>query len=171
MKGLKLIALLGVLAMSTERAEAAAQAETWDELMEVMYAYTVPLLEPEEAEEFIQNQQPVILDVRTDEEQSVSRIQGSRFFDYESFIMEQVQDIPKDQPILVYCALGYRSEKIGEKLLAAGYTQVYNLKGGIIHWKNRDFLITNPGGEATNRVHGVDPTWGRWLENGEVVYD
>jgi hypothetical protein len=50
MKGLKLIALLGVLAMSTERAEAAAQAETWDELMEVMYAYTVPLLEPEEAE-------------------------------------------------------------------------------------------------------------------------
>jgi rhodanese-related sulfurtransferase len=56
----------------------------------------------------------VILDVRTDEEQSVSRIQGSRFFDYESFIMEQVQDIPKDQPILVYCALGYRSEKIAK---------------------------------------------------------
>jgi rhodanese-related sulfurtransferase len=170
MKPIAMIILWGVLLMSAETVDAAAQAETWDELMQVLYDNTVPLIEPEEALDYIAQQDPVILDIRSVEEQKISIIGGSRPLDYDSFTLDQVPDIPKERPILVYCALGYRSEKIGQQLLEAGYSQVYNLKGGIIHWKNQDLTIQDPNGALTSRVHGVDPTWGRWLTNGEVVY-
>lgn len=45
-------------------------------------------------------------------------------------------EIPRDRPVVVYCASGQRSGKVTEWLRARGYDNVYNLAGGIIAWQN-----------------------------------
>lgn len=42
----------------------------------------------------------------------------------------------KDTPVLVYCLSGGRSARAAGQLVKAGYTQVFNLSGGINAWKN-----------------------------------
>ena len=41
---------------------------------------------------------------------------------------------PKETVIIVYCASGMRSAKAAETLIDLGYTNVYNLDGGLINW-------------------------------------
>ena len=67
--------------------------------------------------------------------------------------------------------MGYRSEKISEQLLDAGYTDVANLYGGIFEWKNQNQKVVNMDGQTTESVHAYNRTWGIWLKNGEKVYD
>jgi len=43
-------------------------------------------------------------------------------------------DVPKEQPILVVCAIGGRSYIVSKTLLAMGHHEVYNLDGGIESW-------------------------------------
>ncbi|RMG61980.1 MAG: rhodanese-like domain-containing protein, partial [Bacteroidetes bacterium] len=89
---------------------------------------------------------------------------------YEGFQPETVADIPRDQPVVVYCTVGYRSERIGEQLQALGFTQVYNLYGGIFAWKNQGFPVVDPEGKPTERVHTYNADWSQWLRQGEKVY-
>jgi rhodanese-related sulfurtransferase len=44
------------------------------------------------------------------------------------------QRTTKDSPVIVQCRSGKRSTKAASTLQAAGFTQVYNLTGGIIAW-------------------------------------
>ena len=59
----------------------------------------------------------------------------------------------------MYCSLGIRSETVGEKLKAAGYTNVYNLYGGIFEWKNKDFTVLDAEEKETNEVHTFNKYW------------
>ena len=71
---------------------------------------------------------------------------------------------------MVYCSIGIRSEDISEKLKKAGYTNVYNLYGGIFEWKNRNYPVVNPENEVTEKVHAYSKQWGQWLHKGKKVY-
>ena len=42
--------------------------------------------------------------------------------------------IPKGQPVLIYCTGGIRCEKAAPALRAEGYSEVYQLKGGILKY-------------------------------------
>ena len=84
--------------------------------------------------------------------------------------MTSVAEIPKSDTIVVYCSIGYRSERIGEKLLAAGYKNVFNLYGGIFDWKNNDRVVVDSKNEPTEKVHSYNKTWGLFLDKGEKVY-
>ncbi|MEL6718853.1 MAG: rhodanese-like domain-containing protein, partial [Bacteroidota bacterium] len=68
-----------------------------------------------------------------------------------------------------YCSVGYRSEKISEQLLEAGFKDVSNLYGGIFEWKNQDHEVVDEKG-ATEKVHAYDRVWGFWLKEGKKVY-
>jgi hypothetical protein len=70
----------------------------------------------------------------------------------------------------VYCSVGYRSERIGEKLQDAGYTHVFNLYGGIFNWKNQDGVVLDASNDTTERVHTYNKSWSRFLKKGEPVY-
>jgi len=73
---------------------------------------------------------------------------------------------------LVYCSVGYRSERIGEHLLELGFTDVHNLYGGIFEWINKGYGVMNSKGQWVERVHGYSPSWGKWIESEiEVVYN
>ena len=76
----------------------------------------------------------VILDVRTKEEYDGGHIRDAICIPNET-IDEKVSEILKDknQKILVYCRSGRRSVQAAEKLVALGYTKIYEF-GGIIDW-------------------------------------
>ena len=112
----------------------------------------------------------VILDTRAKSEYDVSHIRGAYFISYDNFEIEKLSKINKDSKVLIYCSVGYRSEKIAEKMKEAGYTDVANLYGGIFEWKNQGHEVVDSSGNPTERVHAFDKTWGRFLKQGEKVY-
>lgn len=140
-------------------------------MLKGLYSHTVPQLKPEQLYQQLQKDgcKPLLLDTRTAAEHKVSHLHGARFVAYDNFTLTQLKDVPKDMPILVYCSVGYRSEKIGEQLQQAGFKYVHNLYGGIFEWVNKGYPIYNKAGK-TNKVHAYSSTWGVWLQKGEKVY-
>lgn len=139
--------------------------------LDQLYEETVPLVQPEELAEMVSSGQEVImLDTRQKREFEVSHIEGARFVDFDGFRKKDVADIPKDAKVVVYCSVGYRSERIGEKLQELGFEDVSNLYGGIFEWKNQGHEVVDKTGEETERVHTYDRDWGQWLLTGEKVY-
>lgn len=124
------------------------------------------------AERLAGNRQFLILDTREKVEFEVSQITnvvrvGSRDFDGDK-MSTIVPD--KNSPIVVYCSIGIRSEVFGEKLIKKGYTEVYNLYGGIFQWKNKGFPVYDSIGQETYRVHAYNKHWGKMLNNAIKVY-
>jgi hypothetical protein len=64
----------------------------------------------------------------------------------------------------LYCSIGYRSEKIGEKLKDAGYTNVQNLFGSIFEWVNQELPVENSKDEIVKKVHTYNRLWGKWVD-------
>lgn len=112
---------------------------------------------------------PVLLDARERREYDVSHLPGAHWVGHDDFQRERLADLPLDTTIVVYCSVGYRSEQITEQLVAAGFTDVRNLYGGIFEWMNSGHNVVDSLG-PTDRVHAYDQLWGRWLEKGEKVY-
>lgn len=111
----------------------------------------------------------LLLDARELEEFNVSHLRNAKFVGYKNFDIYSLNDANKDQPILVYCSVGYRSEKITENLINVGFTNVQNLYGGIFEWKNKKLDVVDANG-VTNNVHPYSKTWGLWLKNADKVY-
>ncbi len=118
----------------------------------------------------LENENVVILDIRSDEEFGVSHIEGAQLVDYENFDIEDLASIDKEAEIIVYCSVGYRSERVGEKLIDRGYQNVNNLYGGIFQWKNTDYQVVNDNG-TTDSVHTYNRSWSKWLTKGIKVYE
>jgi rhodanese-related sulfurtransferase len=113
----------------------------------------------------------LIMDAREINEYEVSHIKNSIYVGYDKFNIEQLKNLKRNQKIVVYCSVGYRSEKIAEKLLQAGFTDVSNLYGGIFEWVNQGNEVVDNNGAKTDKVHAYSSTWGIWLNKGTKVYD
>lgn len=111
----------------------------------------------------------VLLDAREQEEYAVSRIAQAQHVGFVHFDPDSVTDIDKDATIVVYCAVGSRSEKITRELKEMGFENVSNLYGGIFEWVNQGYDIVNDSGK-TNKIHAYNRFWGMWLQKGEKVY-
>ena len=105
-----------------------------------------------------------IIDSRSNEEYSTSKIKGALFINYKNPNFTNL-NIDKTDTIVVYCTIGYRSEKIAEKLEKEGYLNVFNLYGGIIQWVNKNNPVFAPTGLQTPFVHTYNKDWGKWLTN------
>lgn len=111
-----------------------------------------------------------LLDTRSPEEFAVSHIRGALFADYKTFEPAQLGPIPRNTSLLVYCSVGKRSEDIGRKLLASGFTNVLNLYGGIFQWVNEGLPIVDNMNQPTTKIHAYNRAWGLMLQKGEKVY-
>ena len=130
---------------------------------------TVPFIKAKELRE--NNQNYTILDIRELKEYNVSHIKNAISISFNDFNIKMIKHkIDKNTPIVVYCSIGYRSEKVGEKLLNEGFT-VYNLYGGIFNWKNSNNPVVNNNEIATQKVHCFNQEWSKWLLKGEKIYD
>jgi len=143
----------------------------YDKKLASLYKNTVPQIKSSDLKQKIdEHKQVVILDTRSPEEYSVSHIPGARFVDYKKFKSTDVVQIDKDAEIVVYCTVGYRSERIGEKLLEMGFTNVKNLYGGIFQWANEERSLLNNKNSPTDSVHTYSRSWSSWLKYGIKVY-
>lgn len=109
-----------------------------------------------------------LIDARTTEEYTVSKLKNAQFIDYDEPDYKNLI-LSKSDTIVVYCTIGYRSEKIAEALKEQGYKNVYNLHGGIISWTNDSNQVYSPIGMPTKKVHTYDASWGKWLTNKEYT--
>lgn len=144
--------------------------ETLSELLKLHNDRGVPYISVQELA--MPSNNAIILDTREPKEYAVSSLKNAICVGYDFFDLKTVTDTIKDknQPIVVYCSLGIRSETIGEKLKAAGYTNVKNLYGGIFEWKNNDFDVYNSKEAATDSVHAFSEDWSKWLKKGIKIY-
>lgn len=115
----------------------------------------------------------VIIDAREPEEYNVSHIKEAIFVGYKNFKIESFTSKikNKNKKIVVYCSLGVRSEDIAKKLKDAGYTNVYNLYGGIFEWKNNNLNVYNANNQLTENIHTFSKQWSKWLTKGEKRYE
>lgn len=74
-----------------------------------------------------------ILDARTEEEFDLGAIDGAVNIPH-TLIRSRLSEIPKDRPIIVYCAMGVRGYLSERMLEQHGYKEVYNLTGGYKTW-------------------------------------
>lgn len=90
----------------------------------------------DEAQEMINSQTLVILDVRTQEEFDAEHLYNATLLTLDSIDETTAAEaIPsKDATVLVYCRTGVRSAEAAQKLVDLGYTQVFDMQGGITAW-------------------------------------
>jgi UPF0176 protein len=95
-------------------------------------------LEPADFVKMKDEQDVVIVDVRSNYEHSIGRFKNAVTFDIENFrefpamINELAQY--KDKKIVTYCTGGIKCEKASALLLHEGFENVYQLHGGIIKY-------------------------------------
>lgn len=105
---------------------------------------------------------PILLDVRTPEEFAVSHLPGAVRAESEEEALEVLAGVDRDRPVVVYCAVGYRSAELARELEEAGFTAVENLEGSIFAWANSGRPVVRDG-EEVETVHPYDRRWGRFL--------
>ncbi|WP_028891450.1 rhodanese-like domain-containing protein [Tenacibaculum sp. 47A_GOM-205m] len=116
----------------------------------------------------------IILDAREPNEFEVSHLKNAVCVGYNFFNLEHtLAKLPKNKntKIVVYCSLGIRSEDIAEKLQKEGFTNVFNLYGGIFEWKNQGNTTVDLQNNPTEKVHAFNKEWGKWLYKGEKIYE
>lgn len=113
----------------------------------------------------------LILDTRKREEFDVSHIPGAIWVGektHENQLKSLISN--KNQPIIVYCTVGIRSEDFGKKMEKMNFAPINNLYGGIFAWKDAGFPVIDSTGNKTERVHIFARHWGKYLKTGTKVY-
>jgi rhodanese-related sulfurtransferase len=163
-----LLVVVSLLSVWAGVCHAQVQSGAYRTMLKTLLSHTVPEMSIQEAKA-LDPQAVYFLDARETKEFQVSHLLNARPVGYDHFSLQSVEDIPRGARIVVYCSVGYRSEKVTEKLLSAGYQDVSNLYGGIFEWVNQGNPLYNENG-PTNKVHAYSRTWGVWLNKGEKVY-
>lgn len=86
------------------------------------------------------NEEMVILDVRRDEEWEKGHIEGARHV-YVGHLEENLDKVPRNSPIIVYCDSSRRSNIAASILKKNGYDMVYNVLGSMTAWKNAGYKV------------------------------
>lgn len=90
----------------------------------------------EEFKKLKDEQEGILLDVRTPEEFANGHIPGAVNINfYDEDFKNKLQELDSTQAVYVYCAKGGRSSKSMKDLADLGFNRVYNLSGGYTAWK------------------------------------
>ncbi len=140
---------------------ASCQSSTFDHKVDSYLSYSAPVISVKDA--FTKKTDYIFLDAREVEEYNISHIPEAKFIGYSDFKIKDFTGIPKDSKIIVYCSIGYRSEKIATKLRSAGFKNVYNLYGSIFEWANMGYPIVGKNGTTTTQIHTYNKKWSQWV--------
>lgn len=95
----------------------------------------------------------ILVDVRSEEETTVSMIKGA--ITQAQFLAEKDQYSGKK--IVAYCTIGSRATKFAKKMNAQNIP-VANLKGGVLAWAHHSGLFVKDGIEV-KKVHVLSEAW------------
>jgi UPF0176 protein len=95
-------------------------------------------LEPQDFVNMKDDEDVVVVDVRSNYEHSIGRFKNAITFDIENFrdFPQQINELAqyKNKKIVTYCTGGIKCEKASALLLHVGFENVYQLHGGIIKY-------------------------------------
>lgn len=93
----------------------------------------------EKAEKLI-GEKVQLLDVRTEEEWNEGHLAGAVRVDFrkEGFGEAVARELDEDKPVLIYCRSGNRSGQAAKLMEGLGFKSLFDLKGGIIAWKEAE---------------------------------
>lgn len=138
----------------------------FDKKISSLLRFNVPLISVQELEQ--KQDQVILLDARELEEYQTSHIKGAHYIGYNKFDKKDLAKFPKDKEIVLYCSIGYRSEKIGNRLQKLGFTKVSNLYGSIFEWVNQGNPVVDKNEQPTNLVHGYNKNWSQWINQDSI---
>lgn len=96
---------------------------------------TVRQVNSHEFKRLVDEQEGLLLDVRTKREFQNGHIENSGNLNYYALdFRKRLLLLPKDKPVYLYCNTGYRSDRAAGFLIRNGYQEVYNLQHGIMEW-------------------------------------
>ncbi|MGA8530439.1 MAG: rhodanese-like domain-containing protein [Acidobacteriaceae bacterium] len=98
-----------------------------------LLSFVSRVMAPEVATDLASTAPPFLIDVRAPREWSARHIQGSRNLPL-SRLRDQLGEIPRDRPVVVHCAGGYRSSIAASLLQQNGFTGVLEMTGGLAAW-------------------------------------
>jgi len=169
----KLIKLIGLIMLmlpfqksNAQQLDGAVKNHEFNLEIQSYLKFSVPIITVDSLEK--SSEKVVLLDAREKEEYEVSHLKGAIHIGYEEFELSKLVNIPKDQQIVVYCSIGYRSEKIGKKLRKSGYKNVTNLYGSIFEWVNQENKIYKDNEEETLQLHTYNQKWSKWVSNPKI---
>ena len=97
----------------------------------------VPTIDPATAEARLHGGEapaPILLDVREPVEHAGVRAVGAVLAPM-STLGARLDELPRDRPLFIICAVGGRSGQVTAYLLANGWTDVLNVAGGTVAWE------------------------------------
>jgi hydroxyacylglutathione hydrolase len=92
------------------------------------------------AELLSSSQPPLAIDVRTPRERDQKYIAGSLGMPL-NHLVENLEKLPRNRPLLVHCAGGYRSSIAASLLQRGGFDQVGEIAGGIVGWESANLPV------------------------------
>jgi rhodanese-related sulfurtransferase len=104
------------------------------ELQPELIGFTERLSAPFATEVLSSSDPPLAIDVRTPRERQQKHIEGSLSIPLNR-LSENMNALPKDRSLLVYCAGGYRSSIAASILQSSGFGPVREIAGGIAAWE------------------------------------
>jgi rhodanese-related sulfurtransferase len=159
--------LMAGLLLTAQTGLSQVESDAYGVMLRTLLSHNVPEINVRDAAR--DSASILFLDARETNEYQVSHLFGALHVGYDRFHANSLSQIPRNQRLVVYCSVGYRSEKVTEKLRNAGFTNVSNLYGGIFEWVNQGYPVYREG-KQVRQVHAYDRVWGVWLNKGTKVY-
>jgi len=98
----------------------------------------IPEMTVTELYERMQKEQPLVLvDVREPHEPGIADLPdwGQQLIPMREFL-DRMDELDPEEPLVLYCRSGSRSAWATRQLMEQGYAKVWNLKGGILAWRD-----------------------------------
>ena len=90
---------------------------------------------------WLEQREALLIDVREPSEYAVEHIPEAILLPLSTFDPVRVPQ-EAGKKVVLHCVMGMRSAQAGQKLLDAGYTTVYNFRGGVQAWKEAGYATT-----------------------------
>ncbi|WP_246628572.1 rhodanese-like domain-containing protein [Methylomagnum ishizawai] len=101
---------------------------------------------PIEAVALMNDDNTLVLDVREPNEFDQGHIEGARNVPLAKLESALELEPHKQSPVIVTCQSGTRSQPACKQLLAQGFTQVFELSGGMLAWEDQKLPVTRKRG-------------------------
>lgn len=144
---------------------ASCQQSDFDKKVNSYLNYTAPVIGVDQA--YKEKEEILFLDAREKEEYHISHLPGAKYLGYDNFNPNILEKVNKNSKIVVYCSIGYRSEKIATKLRNLGFTNVFNLYGSIFEWSNKSYPVYQ-NKKQVFEVHTYNKKWSQWVTNPRI---
>ena len=98
----------------------------------------------------------VLLDVRTAGEFAEGFVSGARNLDWNTKFKTEVVKYNRDLPYFVYCLAGGRSHAAVEFMKSQGFTQVYEMQGGVMKWTGAGLPLVGASEAPADKISMED---------------